>query len=68
MISNCFTIIHAMQIKVVVQFKGREMQHKDLGQQLLDRFIKPLAEVCTVEGQPVMEGRSMFLLIAPKKT
>lgn len=51
----------------MVQFKGREMQHKDLGQQLLTRYFEPLASVAVIESPVIMEGRAMFMLIAPKK-
>ncbi len=53
--------------KVTVVFRGREITHMELGQQALDRFINELQDVCTVEVRPKMEGRSMFIIIAPKK-
>jgi translation initiation factor IF-3 len=50
----------------MVQFKGREMQHRDLGQQLLTHYLEQLASVATVESPTMVEGRTMFMLIAPK--
>lgn len=51
----------------MVQFKGREMQHKDLGQELLLKLFQPLVDVASMESAPKIEGRSMSMLVAPKK-
>ena len=40
--------------------------HKEIGQKVLDRFAEACAEISTVEQKPKMEGRSMFLVLAPK--
>ena len=56
-----------LQVKIVVQFKGREMQYKDLGKELLDRLYKPIEEVAVMESSPKVEGRSMTMLVGPKK-
>lgn len=55
------------RVKVVVVFKGREMQHKDLGKDLLDRIYKPIEDVASMESSPKVEGRSMTMLVGPKK-
>jgi translation initiation factor IF-3 len=55
-------------VKIIIQFKGREMQHKDLGKELLDRLYKPIEEVAIMESAPKVEGRSMTMLVGPKKT
>lgn len=44
------------------------MQHKDLALSLLKRFLEPLSATATVESPAKVEGRQMFMLIAPKKT
>eukprot|EP01038_Epipyxis_sp_PR26KG_P009940 gene9940-13373_t len=54
------------RVKIVVQFKGREMQHKDLGQELLMKMFQPLSDVASMEGTPKLEGRSMTMLVGPK--
>ena len=56
------------RVKAVVQFRGREIAHVDLGKKLLLRFAADLATVGTVEGQPRLEGRNAHVLISPAKT
>ncbi|MEM7017040.1 MAG: translation initiation factor IF-3 [Pseudomonadota bacterium] len=54
--------------KVTMRFRGREMAHQELGQQLLKRIEGDLEEYGAVEQFPKMEGRQMVMIIAPKKT
>ncbi|HTP88422.1 MAG TPA: translation initiation factor IF-3 [Bryobacteraceae bacterium] len=56
------------RVKAVVQFRGREIAHVDLGKKLLMRFAEDLASVGTVEGQPRLEGRNAHVIISPSKT
>jgi translation initiation factor IF-3 len=53
--------------KITLRFRGREMVHQDIGRKLLDRVTTDLAEHGTVEQNPLMEGRQMVMVIAPKK-
>jgi translation initiation factor IF-3 len=55
------------RVKAVVQFRGREIAHTDLGKKLLMRFAGDLATHGTVEGQPRMEGRNAHVIISPVK-
>src|SRR3954449_13103625 len=55
------------RVKAVVQFRGREIAHADLGKNLLMRFTEDLATFGTVEAQPRMEGRNAHILISPSK-
>jgi translation initiation factor IF-3 len=55
------------RVKAVVQFRGREIAHTDLGQKLLLRFSKDLEGIGQVEGAPRMEGRNAHVLISPAK-
>src|SRR5438105_14444989 len=55
------------RVKAVVQFRGREIAHTDLGKKLLLRFAQDLAGVGTIEGQPKLEGRNAHVLISPVK-
>lgn len=55
------------RVKAVVQFRGREIAHVDLGQKLLMRFAADLADYGAIEGQPRLEGRSAHVIIAPIK-
>jgi translation initiation factor IF-3 len=56
------------RVKAVVQFRGREIAHVDLGKKLLLRFTEDLKEHGTVEGQPRLEGRNAHVIIAPSKS
>ncbi|MGQ0834633.1 MAG: translation initiation factor IF-3 [Gammaproteobacteria bacterium] len=53
--------------KVTLRFRGREMVHQDIGRRLLDRVVSDLAQVSVVEQNPIMEGRQMVMVFAPKK-
>jgi translation initiation factor IF-3 len=55
------------RVKAVVQFRGREIAHTDLGQKLLMRFAQDLAPYGSAEGSPRMEGRNAHVLISPIK-
>ena len=54
------------KVKVNLFFRGREFAFKDLSRQVLERFIKDIAEYGQVEKSPLMEGRVMSVVIAPK--
>lgn len=55
------------KVKVTVRFRGREMQHTELGSQLLQKFANDVKEVAVIEREPRQEGRTLFLILAPKK-
>ena len=55
------------RVKAVVQFRGREIAHVDLGKKLLLRFAEDLAGVGAIDGQPRLEGRHAHVLISPVK-
>lgn len=55
------------RVKAVVQFRGREIAHVDLGKRLLYRFAEDLAPHGAVEGQPRLEGRNAHVIISPLK-
>ena len=56
------------RVKAVVQFRGREIAHADLGKKLLMRFAGDLATYGSVEAQPRLEGRNAHILISPLKS
>lgn len=53
--------------KVTVRFRGREMAHREIGMELLQRVETDLAELGAVEQHPRLEGRQMVMLIVPRK-
>ncbi len=55
------------RVKAVVQFRGREIAHVDIGKKLLLRFAQDLTPYGTVEGQPRLEGRNAHVLLSPVK-
>lgn len=53
--------------KVTVFFRGREIVHKDRGIEILERIVKDLEDVGKVEQEPRAEGRTLQMLVVPKK-
>ncbi len=53
--------------KVRIFFRGREIIHSDLGKSLADRIIDMVSDVGSVDNAPKMEGRSLTMIITPKK-
>ena len=54
------------KVKITVKFRGRELHHTSLGQELLERVAVALTEVGNVEKQAKLEGRNMAMVVAPK--
>ncbi|HIK30204.1 MAG TPA: translation initiation factor IF-3 [Oscillatoriales cyanobacterium M59_W2019_021] len=55
------------KVKATIRFRGREIQHTDLAKELLDRMAADLQDVGEVQQGPKKEGRTMMMLVAPKK-
>jgi translation initiation factor IF-3 len=55
------------KVKVTIMFRGREVQHPQLGEKLLRRLAEDLEEFGRVESQPKLDGRNMVMVLAPKK-
>src|SRR4029078_662280 len=55
------------KVKVTLQFRGREVDHPELGRKILDDVIVALGPAAKVENQARMEGRNMTLVLAPDK-
>ncbi|WP_174614004.1 translation initiation factor IF-3 [Virgibacillus ihumii] len=53
------------KVKASVRFRGRAITHKELGREVLDRLADEVKDVATVESKPKMEGRNMFMMLAP---
>ena len=54
------------KLKATIRFKGRAITHKEIGQKVLERLAEQVSELATVEQKAKMDGRSMFLMLAPK--
>ena len=55
------------KVKVTVRFRGREMAHKDIGEDQCRVMADRLTDVAVVEQAPRMDGRQMVMMIAPKR-
>jgi translation initiation factor IF-3 len=55
------------RVKAVVQFRGREIAHPDLGRKLLMRFADDLQQFGTIDSQPRLEGKNAHIIISPVK-
>lgn len=54
--------------KITLVFRGREITHMEIGKAVLDKMAEGLIDIGIIEFKPRMEGRSMFMIVAPKKT
>lgn len=55
------------KVKGSIRFKGRELAHPELGREVLLRFAENLESIANVEQKPIMDGRFMSIILAPKK-
>jgi translation initiation factor IF-3 len=53
------------KVKVTITFRGREMDHKEMGYRIMERLSKDLAPVGTVDRNPEFEGRFMIMYMSP---
>ncbi len=58
-------ILKGDKVKFTVKFKGREMQHVELGKNLMNRIIEDTKEIGKIETQPKFEGKQMIMVIQP---
>ncbi len=56
------------KVKATVMFRGREIQHTDLAEILLNRLATDLGELAELQQAPKREGRNMMMMLSPKKT
>jgi translation initiation factor IF-3 len=68
-----FKVAHARRfledgdkVRLLVQFRGREMVHPETGRDVLDRVCKAVADLASVNQMSQMEGNRMFMVLAPK--
>ena len=55
------------KVKVAIRFRGRQLAHMDLGKKVIDDFVAECAEVGQIEKPAKLEGRTLTVIIAPKK-
>ena len=55
------------KVKVSIRFRGRAITHKEIGRDVLTRFADGMKDIVDIQSHAKMEGRSMFMMLAPKK-
>lgn len=58
---------HGDKVEVKLRFRGREVQHKELGLQLLQRLKQDVAETAIIEREATLDGKQMIMILMPKK-
>ena len=53
-------------MKVTIRFRGRQIAHTNIGMQIMLDFAKRIEEIGNVERRPLLEGRHMIMILAPK--
>ncbi|MBM7096492.1 MULTISPECIES: translation initiation factor IF-3 [Alteribacter] len=53
------------KVKAAIRFRGRAITHSELGKKVLEQLAEECKDIATIESKPKMEGRSMFLVLAP---
>ena len=54
------------RVKIMIIFRGREMAHKEIGEELLERVLELLSDVAIVDGKPQFSGRNLSIGIRKK--
>ena len=55
------------RIKLTIRFKGRQMAHTELGNEVLDRFASRVSDLADIEQKPKLDGRVMTMMLVPTK-
>jgi len=53
------------KVRVRIRFRGREIYHPEVAQELLDRVAGDVSDITTVEARAILDGRSMVMVLAP---
>jgi translation initiation factor IF-3 len=61
-------LLDGSKIKVTIMFRGREITYTSFGRRLLDRMAEDMTPLATIEREPRLEGRNMFMILAPRAT
>ena len=55
------------KIKISMMFRGREIAYTEIGRKIMEDIKNTLADECVIDQQPKLEGRSMVMIVSPKK-
>lgn len=61
-------LLDGSKIKVTIMFRGREITYSAFGRRLLDRMAEDMSPLATIEREPRLEGKNMFMILAPRAT
>ncbi len=55
------------KVKISMMFRGREIAYTEIGRKIMEDIKNTLADECVIDQQPKLEGRSMVMIVSPKK-
>ena len=55
------------KVKVTIRFRGRQITHSEIGREVMDLFAEKIKEFGIIERRPLIEGRNMTMIIAPRE-
>ena len=55
------------KVKVTIMFRGREMVHQEIGRKILERVADDAKQFAVIERQPLLEGKNLFMILAPSR-
>ena len=55
------------KVKISMMFRGREIAYTDIGRKIMENIKNTLGDGCVIDQQPKIEGRSMVMILSPKK-
>ena len=55
------------KVKVTIRFRGRQITHSEIGREVMDDFAEKIKEFGIIERRPLIEGRNMTMIIAPRE-
>lgn len=55
------------KVKASIKFKGRQIAHPELAEEVLDRFYEKVSDIADIETKAKIEGKTMFMMLTPKK-
>ena len=53
------------KVKITVKFRGRDLNYVKLGEEALNKFVEDLSDIASLEKKPLLEGKNMFIILAP---
>lgn len=53
------------KVKIMVRFRGRELNYLKIGEEVLNKFIEDLKDIASIDKKPIQEGKNMFVIIVP---